>query len=101
MPDATTVYLFEWDPAKAQANRLKHRVSFEEAATVLLDPRALSVYDTKHGKVEDRWITLGLSSAGRLLVVCHTFQELDRQRCRVRMISSRKATRRERRQYGR
>ena len=100
MAKATTTYQFEWDPAKAQASRSKHNVSFEEAATVFLDPRALSVYDTGHSKAEDRWTTLGLSSAGRLLVVCHTFNETGRWRCRVRIISSRKATRNERQQYG-
>ena len=50
MTDATTVYHFEWDPEKAQANHIKHRVSFEEAATVFLDPHGLSLYDTEHNE---------------------------------------------------
>ena len=49
-------YNFEWDPVKAHANRKKHGVGFEEAATVFLDPRALSLFDTTHGQGEDRWI---------------------------------------------
>ena len=96
----TMVYQFEWDLPKARANRRKHGVSFEEAATVFLDPRASSVYDPEHSESEDRWVTLGLSSAGRLLVVCHTFQDIGPRESRVRLISSRRATRKERRQYG-
>jgi len=98
--EEATAYRFEWDLLKARANRRKHRVSFEEAATVFLDPRAASVYDPEHSGDEDRWVTLGLSSAGRLLVVCHTFQEIGPKECRVRLVSSRRATRKERQQYG-
>ena len=58
------------------------------------------VRDTDHSQAEDRWITLGLTSAGRLVVVCHTFAETSQRRCRVRIISSRKATKKEREQYG-
>lgn len=100
MAGPTVVYEFEWDPKKATANQEKHGVPFEEAATVFLDPRAVSVYDEEHSVPEDRWITLGFSSAGRLLAVTHTFQPMDRRRCRVRVISSRRATRRERGEYG-
>ena len=92
-------YDFEWDPAKARTNRKKHAVSFEEAATVFLDPRMLTLYDGSHSRTEDRWITLGLSGAGRLLVVNHTFREGVSERVPVRIISTRKATARERRQY--
>ena len=70
-----TSYDFEWDPFKAIANRQKHGVPFEEATTVFLDPRALSVYDAEHGEREERWVMMGISSVGRLLVVCHTFRE--------------------------
>jgi hypothetical protein len=66
---------FEWDPAKAKSNMQKHEVTFEEAATVMRDPRAMNMYDPDHSESEDRWITLGISSSGRLLVVCHTFDE--------------------------
>jgi len=93
-------YNFEWDPSKAGANRRKHRVSFEEAASVFLDPRARSLYDEAHTQEEDRWITLGISSVGRLLVVCHTFRKVDKATCTIRIISCRKATTREFAHYG-
>ncbi len=94
------IYEFEWDPEKARANQRKHGVPFEEAATVFLDPQAISLYDEEHSEQEDRWITLGFSSTGRILVVSHTFQSIDERRCVARIIMSRKATRRERGQYG-
>lgn len=94
------IYEFEWDPEKARANQRKHGVPFEEAATVFLDPQAVSLYDEEHSEQEDRWVTLGFSSTGRMLVVSHTFQPIDERRCRARIIMSRKATRRERGQYG-
>ncbi len=93
-------YNFEWDPSKAATNRRKHRVSFEEAVSVFLDPRMLSLFDEAHSDEEDRWITLGVSSVGRLLVVSHTFRELDKANSAIRVISARKATRRESEQYG-
>ena len=92
-------YNFEWDPPKAAANRRKHRVSFEEAATVFLDPRGRSLYDDAHSEEEDRWITAGVSSGGRLLVVCHTFRKVNKATSIVRIFSCRKATRRESEQY--
>ncbi|MEK6814075.1 MAG: BrnT family toxin [Nitrospirota bacterium] len=101
MADAAVVYDFQWDPEKANTNRQKHKVTFEEAATVFLDPSALSLYDDEHSGAEDRWITLGFSSAGRLLVVCHTFHEHDRRQHRVRIVSSRKAAKKERQAYER
>jgi len=100
MAEENPVYEFDWDEEKATENRRKHRVGFEEAATVFLDPRALSVYDTDHSAGEDRWVTLGLSSAGRLLVVCHTFREAGDAEALIRLISSRKATKKEDQQYG-
>lgn len=96
-------YNVEWDPAKASANRRKHRVSFEEAATVFLDPRARSLFDDAHseeGEQEDRWVTVGISSVGRLLVVCHTFRKLNPTTSIIRIFSCRKATKRESGQYG-
>ena len=92
-------YNFEWDPSKAATNRRKHRVSFEEAATVFLDPRARSLYDDAHSEEEDRWITLGVSAVGRLLVVCHTFRKVNKTTTMIRIFSCRKATRRESEQY--
>jgi len=93
-------YIFEWDPKKAERNRRAHGVGFEQAATVFTDPKALSVYDTGHSKQEDRWVTLGLSADRGLLVVCHTFEWTDPSAARIRIFSCRKATRYERRQYG-
>ena len=92
-------YQFEWDPSKAQRNVREHKVTFEEAVEVFSDLDALSQYDTEHSNGEDRWITLGMDQAGRLLVVCHTFQEITKVRARVRIFSARKATRGERRSY--
>ena len=92
-------YNFEWDPVKARANRTKHGVSFEEAATVFRDPRMLTVYDGRHSEQEDRWTTLGVAVTGRLLVVCHTYQEQSGGVFRLRLFSSRKATKQEAAQY--
>lgn len=85
---------FEWDERKASSNLAKHGVSFEEASTVFGDPLSLSIPDPAHSQVEDRFITLGQSHAGKLLVVVHTDRGDD-----VRVISARRASRRERRDY--
>ena len=92
-------YDFTWDRQKAAGNRRKHGVTFEEAATVFRDTRMLAIYDDEHSGAEDRWLTLGFSALGRLLVVCHTFEEDTEDSATVRMFSSRKATQRERQQY--
>jgi hypothetical protein len=92
-------YDFEWDLKKARSNRNNHGVTFEEAATVFQDPQMITLYDKRHSSTEDRWITLGISAAGRVLVVNHTFPDRMSDRIPVRIISSRKATSRERRQY--
>jgi uncharacterized DUF497 family protein len=78
---------FEWDDAKADSNEQKHGVSFTEAMTVFADPLSLTGYDPDHSDDENRYITMGLSAAGRLLVVSHT----DRGE-KVRIISARKAS---------
>lgn len=93
-------YDFEWDPHKARMNRQKHGVGFEHAATVFRDPRALSVFDDTHSRGEDRWVTLGVSAGGRILVVHHTFEEVTTNTIRIRIFSSRKATKKEIAQYG-
>ncbi len=85
---------FEWDPAKAERSLTKHGVSFAEAATVFGDPLAVTYFDPDHSEDEDRFLTFGHSSAGRVLVVSHT----DRGN-RTRIISARRATRKERKQY--
>lgn len=91
---------FEWDPVKAKSNHRKHGVGFDQAATVFRDPRAVSVFDAAHSKTEDRWITLGVSAGGGLLAVHHTFEEMNENTIRIRIFSSRKATKNEAGQYG-
>jgi hypothetical protein len=90
---------FEWDPEKAQLNHNKHKVSFEVATTIFLDPNALTIYDDEHSDFEDRWITMGISRNGNILIVVHTFKEETDERASVRIISARKATKNEIKQY--
>ena len=85
---------FEWDPDKARVNLSKHRVSFEEAVTAFGDPLALIVDDPRHSEAEERFALLGQSASHRLLVVMFT-----ERGDAIRLISARKATRRERKQY--
>jgi len=86
---------FEWDPDKARANELVHKVSFLEAMTVFCDPLAGTESDSKpNTAAEDRFVTIGRSSRQRVLVVVHCERGE-----RVRIISARKATPRERRRY--
>jgi uncharacterized DUF497 family protein len=91
---------FEWDPTKATRNLAKHRVSFDEATTVFRDPRVMSVVDDAHSEEEERWYSIGLSGAGRVLVVCHTFLREVEGNVRIRVISCRRANPAERREYG-
>lgn len=93
-------YNFEWDPKKAQSNREKHGVSFEEAATVFLDPMAMTIFDPDHSETEDRWITMGISKNSRFLIVCHTFHEENLEAVTIRIFSSRKANKGETQEYG-
>ena len=86
--------VYEWNAAKARANIQKHGVSFDEAATVFLDPLALTFPDPYHSGGEEREITIGHTAGHQVVFVSHC-QRGDR----VRMISARKATRGERRQY--
>lgn len=85
---------FEWDEAKAETNERKHGVAFSEALTVFADPLSLTGFDPGHSDDEDRFITMGTSVAGRLLVVSHTERDDN-----VRIISSREASRKERKDY--
>lgn len=94
-------YQFEWDPNKARQNNRRHRVTFERAATVFLDPNALSVFDEQHSQDEERWVTLGLDRTGALLVVCHTYREETETSAMIRIISARKAIKNEAKQYER
>ncbi len=93
-------YSFEWDPAKAKANWRKHGVSFEDAAGLFLDPLAISVPDDKHSEAEERWVTMGRDRRGLVLVIIHTLPESLVKERKIRIISARRATKREVRQYG-
>ena len=85
---------FEWDPKKAAANRRKHRVTFEEAVTIFGDPSELMIPDPAHSIHEERFISVGLSDRGRILLVAYT-----EAASVVRIISAREADKYERRQY--
>jgi len=87
-------YVFEWDSAKAIANAQKHGVTFDEASTVFGDPLALLMPDPAHSEGEARYLLLGMSAYERLLVVAFVERPP-----RTRLISARRATRRERRRY--
>ena len=85
---------FEWDDAKAEVKEEKHGVTFAEAMTIFADTLSVTGYDPRHSDEEDRFLTMGMSVEGRLLVVSHT----DRGDA-VRIISAREASRRERKDY--
>jgi len=86
--------IFEWDEGKARENVMKHQVNFEEARTVFNDPFSITIYDPDHSAEEDRYIDIGLSSKGSILVVSYIERGEN-----IRIISSREATRRERKNY--
>ena len=86
--------IYEWDAAKARANLRKHKVSFAEAASVFLDPFAITYLDPDHSDEEDREITIGFSSKKRALFVSHC-----ERGNRIRIIGARKVTKKEQLQY--
>lgn len=88
-----------WDDAKANSNATKHGVTFAQAATVMLDPLAVTVFDAAHSQTEERWFTVGVASDGRVMAIAHTYHFIDVQNIQVRLISAREATRRERQAY--
>jgi uncharacterized DUF497 family protein len=85
---------FAWHPAKADTNARKHGVSFEEATTVFGDPLAKTISDPEHSILESRFVTIGMTARGRLVVVCHTESE-----DLIRVISAREASAHERKSY--
>jgi len=85
---------FTWDPPKADENLRAHGVSFQEATTVFGDPLAGTIPDPDHSLGEERLVTIGRSSVGQLLVICHL-----EQRDTIRIISARRATSHERKDY--
>jgi hypothetical protein len=87
--------VFDWDLRKAKSNQSKHGVSFEEASTVFGDSLSLTIADPSHSRpAEERFVTIGSSFLGELLVVVHRDQDES-----IRIISARKPTRRERKDY--
>jgi len=88
---------FEWDEKKNALNKKKHGVSFEEAQTVFVDENALLIHDPDHSDDEERFVMLGLSAQLRVVVVCPSYR---RVQTAIRIISARKATRLEQKQYG-
>ena len=85
---------FTWDPDKAASNLAKHRVSFEEASTIFGDPLSITILDPDYSDQEERFVLIGESHRGRLLVVSHTESEDN-----IRIINARAATKRERQDY--
>ena len=89
------VYI-EWDRVRNVVNKRKHGISFEEAQTVFYDPLTKVAHDTEHSELEDRFIAVGYSFMNRLLLVVHCYKKRDQI---IRIISARKLTRKERKQF--
>ena len=87
-----------WDPAKEKINIQKHKITFTESCYVFADQYSLTLFDKQHSENEDRWITLGQTPNGKILLVVHTFRKIDDMEV-IRFISSRKATRKEAKGY--
>ena len=87
---------FDWDPVKAESNKKKHGVSFEEAQSVFYDEFAVQFFDEEYSESEDRFLMLGVSDAAHLLIVCHCERD---QGNIIRIISARKATKNESKYY--
>ena len=93
-PHSSNELHFEWDLNKSRSNILKHGIAFEEATTIFGDPRSITIEDSKHSKIERRYVTIGVSFRVRTLVVIHTERGNN-----IRIISARLASRNERRTY--
>jgi len=90
---------FDWDNAKADRNRQKHGVTFEEALTVFFDSLAITIPDETHSDTEDRELTIGRTNKSRVLTVIHTERITAGDESILRIISARKATKQEQRDY--
>ena len=90
---------FEWNPRKAKTNYAKHKTSFELAATIFTDRNAVTIFDSDHSDEEDRWITMGIARNGNILTLVHTYNEIDNDNVNIRIISARKSTKNEIKQY--
>jgi len=93
---AEIMYLFDWDDNKNAINLRKHGVGFEEASTVFFDERAILFDDPEHSVDEERFLLLGMSESAKVCIVCHCYRESDTV---IRIISARKATRKEEQRY--
>lgn len=89
---------FDWDVKKEVTNARKHEVSFSEACLVFADKYALNLHDKEHSIEEERWITMGQTPGGDILVVVHTYRDIEGDEV-VRIISARKAEKKEVKQY--
>lgn len=87
---------FVWDSKKDLTNQKKHGISFREAKTAFYDDNARLIHDPEHSQKEDRYILLGISQKLRVLVICHCYRSKEQE---IRIISARKATKEEQRQY--
>lgn len=89
---------FEWDHLKEKANIEKHKVAFTDAAYIFADKYILNSFDEEHSEDEDRWVSIGQTPNGEILTVVHTYRKIEGEE-RIRIISARKATKKEGRQY--
>lgn len=95
-------YNFEWDPTKATSNFKKHGVTFEQVIDIFKDPMALTLHeDDDSFSYEDRWVTMGLVKNQHYLLVVHTYKDLQGTSATIRIISARRATKNEIKQYER
>ena len=92
-------FQFDWDEVKADANARKHGVTFELASTVFHDPRLLTVADLEHSDTEERWFSVGCASNGAVLSVVYLWSDTDPAATNIRLVSARKSTQAESRQY--
>lgn len=91
--------IFEWDENKARSNLEKHKISFDEARTIFIDPLLVTFVDELHADKEERFISIGLSESNRVLLAVHTEREEKNEKIIIRIISCRKATSTERKKY--
>lgn len=91
--------MFEWDKHKNTVNSKKHGISFEEAAEVFEDPLHISVLDKRFDYYDERWITIGATKDGRIIVIGHLYYITENSEEHIRIITARKAAKKEREQY--
>ena len=89
---------FSWDQAKAESNKQKHKIAFEEATSVFYDPKAIRLDDPDHSEREQRFLIIGMSWSLKILIVSHCYRESEEE---IRIINARKATKKEKNTYTR